>query len=100
MDLQWPMKSGESSPILYFHFLAGNSYMKFNQSTKAKNIFTGPQKMNSNLLPLNALSTVWKMCKGNGTAFSISNPSKCCQNKRISTKSPREIYLSVWYDND
>ncbi|EAW48037.1 hCG1651644 [Homo sapiens] len=74
--------------------------VKFNQSTKAKNIFTGPQKMNSNLLPLNAFSTVWKMCKGNGTAFSISNPSKCCQNKRIPTKSPREIYLSVWYGND
>jgi len=33
--------------------------------------------MNFNLLLPNTFSTVWKTCKGDGTVFSIPNPSKC-----------------------
>lgn len=80
--------------------IEGIFFLLVHQSTKAKDIFTGPQKMNFNLLLPNTFSTVWKTCKGSGPAFSISNPSKCCGNKRIPAKSPREICLSVWYGND
>ncbi|XP_010963863.1 uncharacterized protein LOC105077222 isoform X1 [Camelus bactrianus] len=103
--------SGETDPVELKTHLVQMTSSRFKKSfksvqnqvhpsTKAKDIFTGPQKMNFNLLLPNAFSTVWKTCKGNGTVFSISNPSKCCGNKRIPAKSPREICLSVWYGND